>query len=169
MILSTLENGNVIKNEQAMPDFEIYCDVLVVGAGSSGVYAADAAARNGAKVLLCEIGENIGGMHICGNVTTYYYGMTGGAYEADDEKNAKDTVFFTNGINWENRQIRATERLMKSGVKTLCNHSAIGVWMDNKHVIGIRAFNGTTILDIGAKITIDATSIATPSVTKTQP
>ena len=53
---------------------------IVIGAGSAGVYAADSAARTGADVILCEIGENIGGMHVCGNVTGYYYGMRGGSF-----------------------------------------------------------------------------------------
>ena len=43
MILSTLENGKVIKTEKVFLDFDIKCDVLVVGAGSAGIYAADAA------------------------------------------------------------------------------------------------------------------------------
>ncbi len=158
MILSTLENGKVVKSIVTEVEFDIKCDVLVVGAGSAGVYAADAAARNGADVILCEIEENIGGMHVCGNVNGYYYGMMGGKFEDDDQKNKNDTVFFYNGRNWEQRQIRVAERLIKSGVKTLCRHSATGLLIDDNRIVGIRAFNGNTTLDIGAKITIDATS-----------
>ena len=127
MILSTLENGKVTKTTVPEQKFDIKCDVLIVGAGSAGIYAADAAARNGADVVLCEIAENIGGMHVCGNVNGYYYGMKGGTFEEDDDKNEKDTIFFHKGRNWEQRQIRMTERLLKSDVKTLCNHSATGL------------------------------------------
>ena len=158
MILSTLENGIVTKTTIPEQNFDIECDVLVVGAGSAGIYAADAAARNGADVVLCEIGENIGGMHVCGNVNGYYYGMKGGTFEEDDDKNEKDTIFFHKGRNWEQRQIRMTERLLKSGVKTLCNHSATGLLMNDNRIMGIRAFNGKNTIYIGAKITIDATS-----------
>ncbi|MBQ7953273.1 MAG: FAD-dependent oxidoreductase [Clostridia bacterium] len=158
MILSTFENGKVVKSIVTEHKFDLKCDVLVVGAGSAGVYAADAAAKNGADVILCEIGENIGGMHICGSVTGYYYGMKGGTFEEDDEKNKNDTIFFHNGIQWEQRQIRVIERLIKSGVKILCRHSATGLLLNDNRITGIRAFNGKTIIDIGAKITIDATS-----------
>ena len=158
MILSTFENKKVVKNTVTAHKFDIECDVLVVGAGSAGVYAADAAARNGANVILCEIGENIGGMHVCGNVNGYYYGMKGGTFEEDDKKNKKDSIFFHNERNWEQRQIRMTERLLKSGVKTLCSHSATGLFINDNRIVGIRAFNGATTVDIGAKITIDATS-----------
>ena len=48
MKILTLENGVLTESECNNPNFEYSCDVLVVGAGSAGVYAADSAAREGA-------------------------------------------------------------------------------------------------------------------------
>lgn len=42
-------------------DTEVTCDVVVVGAGASGTAAALAAVERGAKVVLLEKGENLGG------------------------------------------------------------------------------------------------------------
>ena len=156
MILSMLENGIVTKRTCDNPRFDYSCNVLCIGAGSAGVYAADAAAREGADVILCEIGENIGGMHVCGNVTGYYYGARGGSYEKDDEKTPEDAIFCSH--NWERRQIRLTERLQKSGVNVLCRHSVIGLYMEENRVVGVLAFDGKSERPIRADITIDATS-----------
>lgn len=158
MKILTLENGVLTESECDTPNFEYSCDVLVVGAGSAGTYAADSAAREGASVILCEIGENIGGMHVCGNVTGYYYGACGGSFEEDDKKSGEDSVFFTNMQHWEQRQIRLTERLLKSGVKLLCRHSATGLYMEDERVVGILAFDGKREISIKAGITVDATS-----------
>ena len=51
MILSILENSKVIKTQADNINFHLECDVLVMGAGSAGVYAADSAARAGAKPI----------------------------------------------------------------------------------------------------------------------
>ncbi|MBE6643260.1 MAG: FAD-dependent oxidoreductase [Ruminococcaceae bacterium] len=158
MILSMLENGVVIKKVCEVTDFDDTCNVLCVGAGSAGCYAADSAARQGASVILLEFGDNIGGMSVCGNVTGYYYGACGGSYEEDDQKNKADTVFLTNGKHWEQRQIRLTERLLKSGVKVLCRHSVIGLYFEDNRIIGVLAFDGKREFSIKADITIDATS-----------
>lgn len=158
MILSVLENGKVTKSPCDNPIFDYRCQVLCVGAGSAGAYAADSAAREGADVILCEIGENIGGMPVCGNVTGYYYGARGGSFEEDDKKNRQDRVFFTSGRQYEQRQIRLTERLRDSGVRLLCRHSPIGLYMEGERVIGILAFDGEREVSISADITVDATS-----------
>ncbi len=158
MILSILENGVVVKKACDVSDFDYRCNVLCVGAGSAGCYAADSAAREGASVILLELGENIGGMHVCGNVTGYYYGARGGSYESDDEKSEADTVFLTNVRQWEQRQIRLTERLSESGVKLLCRHSVRGLYLNGDRVVGVLAFDGVQKLSIKADVTIDATS-----------
>ena len=158
MILSMLENRKVLKKACDVTDFDYCCNVLCVGAGSAGCYAADAAAREGATVILLEIGENIGGMHVCGNVTGYYYGARGGSYEEDDKKSKEDTVFLTNRCHWEQRQIRLTERLWESGVQILCHHSVIGLFFDGDRVVGVLAFDGEREFSIKADVTIDATS-----------
>ena len=158
MILSMLENGLVVKEACNVIDFDYRCNVLCVGAGSAGCYAADSAAREGAKVILLEIGENIGGMHVCGNVTGYYYGARGGSYEEDDLKSKGDTVFLTNRRHWEQRQIRLTERLSESGVRILCRHSVIGLFFNGDRVVGALAFDGERTVSIRADVTIDATS-----------
>ena len=158
MILSMLENGRVVKKSCQVPTFDYRCNVLCVGAGSAGVYAANAADTEGANVILLELGANIGGMHVCGNVAKYYYGARGGSYEEDDRASEQDTVFLTNGRHWEQRQIRLTERLLKSGVTVLCRHSVIGLYVEDHRVVGVLAFNGTREVTIHADITIDATS-----------
>ena len=158
MILTALENGRLQATTVATPHFDYTADVLCIGAGSAGVYAADSAAREGASVILCELAENIGGMHVCGGVTGYYYGARGGSYEGDDEESRRDTVFLAKGAQWEMRQIRLTERLGRSGVRVLCRYSATGLLWEGNRVIGIRAFDGQGERYLRAAITIDATS-----------
>ena len=158
MIIQMLEDGRLVKNEESVSRFDYECDVLVVGAGSAGCYAADSAARLGARVILCEISENIGGMSVIGGVTTHYYGSPGGSFEADERKIRDDTVFHTNKMHWEQRQIHLVERLSVSGVKMLCRHSVIGLLTDGKNVVGVRAFDGKRCFDIKSHVTVDATS-----------
>ena len=158
MMLSMLENRALVKKDRDLTEFDYCCNVLCVGAGSAGCYAADSAAREGASVILLEIGENIGGMHVSGGVTGYYYGTHGGSYEEDDLKTDSDTVFLTNTRHWEQRQIRLTERLLKSGVKVLCRHSVLGLYLDGARVVGVLAFDGEKKFSIKADVTIDATS-----------
>ena len=158
MILSLLEDGKIKEISCSAPDFDCSCDVLCVGAGAAGIYAADSAARMGANVILCEIGENIGGMHICGNVITYYYGATGGSFEDDDGCSERDTVFMHNRQHPEQRQIHLTRRLHESGVRLLCQHSAIGLYIEDDRVVGALFSVDERLVSIGAKITVDATS-----------
>lgn len=158
MILSWFENGTVFQKDIPTPNFEQSCDILIIGAGSAGIYAADSAAREGMKVILCEISENIGGMSVGGNVLGYYYGAQGGSYLQDDEKSEADTVFFDNRQHWEQRQIHMTERLQQSGVTVLCRYSVVGLLWEDNRVVGVCAFNGKRQVFLGAEITIDATS-----------
>ena len=157
MILSTLENRALCRREVGAVAFDLTCDVLCVGAGAAGCYAADAAARDGADVLLLEYGKNIGGMPVCGGVTGYYFGTRGGAYEADDEARSADRAFVS-CASWESRQIRLTARLQKSGVRLLCGVSPIGVYLEGNRVVGLLVFDGEREISVGGRITVDATS-----------
>ncbi len=109
-------------------------------------------------MILCEIGANIGGMHICGNVTGYYHGSRGGAHEREHERCMSDKVFLARGAHWEQKQIHVMERLTESGVRIFCRHSAIGVYFDGNRVVGLQMWNGERKINIRAKIVIDATS-----------
>ena len=157
MIISKLINGEIIK-EEVSPEFTLSCDVLCMGAGAAGVYAACSASDFGADVILCEIGANIGGMHVCGNVTGYYHGARGGMHEEEHQKCVSDTVFLSPGNHWEQKQIHITHRIKKSGVRLLCRHSATGVYFNENKAVGLCVFNGEKEIIIKAKIIIDATS-----------
>lgn len=132
MILSTLENGKRCERVVEDVTFTYQCDVLCVGAGAAGCYAADAAAREGADVLLLEYGRNIGGMPVCGGVTGYYYGTSGGAFEEDDAARAALLPYIRS--SWEGRQMMLSRRLEKSGVRLLCGVSPIGVYLEGDKI-----------------------------------
>ena len=133
---------------------ELSCDVLCVGAGSAGIYAADAAAQNGAGVILVEQDVTVGGMHLLGNVRGCYYGFRGGAFEADQPQK-EDPVFL---IPTDRKKLTLLQRLRRSGVKLLCGCSPTGILADGSKVVGLLLFDGQRELAIGANMVIDATS-----------
>lgn len=157
MILSWIENKKLCEREIDAPIFDVECEVLCIGAGCAGMYAALAAAREGADTVLIENDDAIGGMHILGNVIGYYYGANGGSFESDDpvtfnkktEKNLQKAF---------EKQIKVVKKLENSGVRLLLRHTPTAVLLDGGRVIGITAFNGEREIFIGSKMLIDATS-----------
>ena len=158
MILSTLENHRIIESDAPEVAFDLSCDVLCVGAGSAGIYAADAAAREGADVILIEAGSNIGGMPVCGNVFGYYHGSRGGSHEEDLQSCLGDSVFLYNDRQYEQKQIHLYDRLKKSGVRLFCRHTPTGIFFEGNRAAGLRVFDGQREKNIRAGIIIDATS-----------
>ena len=77
MILSTLENKKRVEIDCADVSFDRECDLLCIGIGAAGGYAALAAAREGISVIAVEKDANVGGMPVNGRVTFYYYGFGG--------------------------------------------------------------------------------------------
>ena len=85
MIIRRIIDGKITDEELTSP-IDLAVDVIVAGAGSAGIYAASAAAREGVSVILIENDSEIGGTHVRGLVTGYYYGFSGGSFEEDDSK-----------------------------------------------------------------------------------
>ncbi len=68
-------------DEEAGPEPVWNYDVAVVGGGVSGVAAAVAAARHGARVVLIEQSGDLGGNGTTGGVTSFAGGARGGIYD----------------------------------------------------------------------------------------
>lgn len=84
------------------------CDVLVVGAGTGGAPAAIAAARKGAKVIVCEYLYHMGGVQTVGLIGGYYYGnICGFTDEIDAGVKALAKVKVMSKSEWYRRQCRA--------------------------------------------------------------
>ena len=142
----------------AEPQFDVSCDILTVGAGAGGIFAATAAAEEGADVILIENDINIGGMRVRGNVTPYYYGAPGGSFERDDAEIAEMSGFAYRRNMPEPRQIKLTERIRRTGVRLITDTAPLGIYFDGNRAVGLKVISKGKIVDIGAKLVIDATS-----------
>lgn len=130
--------------------FDLCCDVLVVGAGCAGIFAAVAAKREGASVLLVENSDAIGGMHTAGCVIGYYYGERGGSFEALDQKNEAQGAFVEPKRSPSAKQVIFSEYLTQHGITPLVRHTPVGVYMKGNRVVGIRLFSDGGFSSIGA-------------------
>ncbi len=78
-------------------------DVVVVGGGTSGAPAGIGAARNGAKTLVVEYLNGLGGVGTLGAISTYYHGYRGGfTQEVPD----KQTWKIEQRAEWWRNEIR---------------------------------------------------------------
>ena len=158
MIISSLLNGKVVKRKVLGIAFDQKFDVVVVGAGSSGVFVCDSASKEGLNVLLIEQSKTLGGMHVKGNVTGFYMGSNGGSFESDVIKNEKDDVFYSEESNYEQKQIRVVERIKKCGALIFTSTVVLGIYFDENKAVGVCAFNGEKFINVKSTFIVDATS-----------
>ncbi|MDD4103158.1 MAG: FAD-dependent oxidoreductase, partial [Kiritimatiellae bacterium] len=84
------------------------CDVMVAGAGTGGGPAGIAAARQGARTIVCEYLYHMGGVQTEGLIGRYYYGnRVGFTKEIDDGVSKTGAVFSQSKSEWYRRENRA--------------------------------------------------------------
>ena len=108
------------------------CDVLVAGAGTGGGPAGIAAARQGAKTIVCEYIYQMGGVATDGLIGIYYWGNRVG-FTSEIDKGVKETgvVFSQCKSEWYRRQNR------KAGAEVWYGTMVNGVIVENGKLTGV--------------------------------
>ncbi len=161
-------------------------DVVVVGGGPAGVCAAIAAARNGAKVLIVEQGNCLGGMATRGIVAPFMtcYDTTGevmvirglfgeivdrmvelgGAIHPSEVRSGTPyTAWITAGhdhvtpFDAEDLKYVLDVMCAEAGVKVLFHTSLVDAELRGNTVTGLRLLCREGLCRIGARVVIDAT------------
>ena len=128
------------------------CDVLVVGAGTSGMPAAVVAARHGADTIAVEKYGDVGGTRTIGGVSKYWYGRRTEFVELLDASAHK--------LMSQTRMPECMGKLgtmMESGVRLLTHCTAVGTLVEGRNVAGIVVVTPRGLAAIKAGRTIDAT------------
>ncbi len=109
------------------------CDVLVIGAGTSGAPAAIAAGRAGADTIAVEYLCRMGGVQTDGRIGSYCHGNACGftTDDVDPGVAATGAVLATSKSEWYRRACR------EAGVRVLYGTMAAGVVMQDSTVKGI--------------------------------
>ena len=161
MKLLTLENGKLQTYSAEQISFDRECDVLCIGVGSAGGYAAIAAAREGVRVIAVEKDANVGGMPVSGRVTFYYYGFPGGTFEKNDERGRTHRdVFAANPTHNQSDliQMMLLDEMDRQGVSLLNRAVVTGVYFEGNVVVGARIYREGREENIRSTMLIDATS-----------
>ena len=161
-------------------------DVAVMGGGPAGVCAAVAAARNGARTLVVERGNCLGGMATRGLVGPFMtcYDRNGalqvirGLFEeivgrmvarggAIHPKDCRAGTAFTSWIKVghdhctpfepECLKLVLDELAAEAGVTVLFHADFVEPLMDGATIRGVRLFTKSGLRDVGAKVVVDAT------------
>ena len=128
------------------------CDVLVVGAGTSGMPAALTAAQSGADTIVVEKYGDVGGTHTIGGVSKYWYGRR---------------TEFVNRIDADARAMMTRSGmpkcmgmlsvLMRARARLVTHCLAVGAFVDGRTVLGAVVLTPRGLGVIRAKRVIDAT------------
>lgn len=132
------------------------CDVLVVGGGTAGAPAAIAAARDGAKTILVEAIDTLGGTMTEGRIGNYWYGnLCGFTTEVDVGVRALGSVYPEAKSEWFRREAA------KAGAQVWFGSPAFGVVREGGKVVGVEVLapNGEVGV-VRCKVAIDATGNA---------
>lgn len=147
-------------------------DVVVVGGGTSGVFAAVAAARNGADTLLIERNEYLGGMLVSGLGLLGFRDRQGDKVIggiAQELMDLLDETGDTQGhnycpilnsltpINTAMMQLRLMQLCHESGVRLLLCCEATDVQMQDGRITQLTLFGKNRFYDVQAAVFIDAT------------
>lgn len=137
-------------------------DVVIAGGGPAGVAAAWAASRNGAKTLLIEQSNALGGMAVPG-MMSHWGGHSGSAFLKELLNRCKEDPWETedvsewNAINHEKQRLVLFEMMEDAGVEILLHTFVAGVRKNHGKVTGLilESKSGRELVE--AKVVIDCT------------
>lgn len=154
-------------------------DIVVAGGGAAGVIAAVAAARNGAKVMLVESQNCLGGSRTATGVDTFYgffmpgdnpRKIVGGIADEVIERLGIEKAVFArpntygagNGLTYDVETLKVIfeDLVLKAGVKLLLHSFVCAVESDKGTVQSILIANKFGLSRIKAKMFIDTTGDA---------
>ena len=140
---------------QSLPVLASY-DVVVAGGGTGGAPAGIAAARQGAKTLVLEFLDRLGGQTTEGGITGYYFGnRVGFTKEIDAGRNATGKVPYTAKGEWFRKALR------EAGGDVWFGSFAVGVETKDGRVTAVIAvLPDGTCGRVACKTAIDATGNA---------
>jgi NADPH-dependent 2,4-dienoyl-CoA reductase/sulfur reductase-like enzyme len=145
-------HSHLASGPRALPVFGSW-DVVVVGGGTSGAAAAIAAARRGARTLVVEYQEGLGGTGTLGMIGRPYHGREAGFSKEVPFPDGK-SVSTEDKMEWYRRQIR------KAGGEIWFEAAGVGAVVENGRVRGaVIATRGERGVALG-KVVIDATGNA---------
>lgn len=159
MILSEIFGGKLCQREVAPPSFSKEVDLIVCGLGTAGSLAALFSAENGLSVLGVEAFTCLGGTHTAGGVQYHYFGNKGGRYEAFEQEVKEFSKKHTH-TETEGRKLLLEQKLFDEGVEILYNSKVIGVYLEEKRIVGLRVLTEEGLCDLGARVVMDCTADA---------
>lgn len=155
---------------------EMKCDVLVIGGGVTGVAAAVAAARAGAKTVLLEIKPFVGGNAVTGLCLHSYISKNGRqhvfglAQEVVDRLKARGGavghipyggfVHSVTPVDGDQYRMLSTLMLAEAGVRVIYGAQVVGVNATNGHIDSVVTAIKGGLRNISAKAYIDSSGDA---------
>tara|TARA_B100000085_G_scaffold1202_1_gene1136 strand:+ start:294 stop:3404 length:3111 start_codon:yes stop_codon:yes gene_type:complete len=147
--------GNYITAQAGTLPVVAKCELVVVGAGTSGMPAALVASRQGVDTIVVEKFGDVGGTHTIGGVCKYWFGReTDFVRQLDRE--AEQTMQ-TTGMP---KCMGMLDNLMRAGTRILTHTLAVGAVVDGQRLTGIVVTTPNGLGVIQAKYVIDATGDA---------
>jgi hypothetical protein len=141
------------------------CDVLVLGGGTGGAPAAIAASRQGARVIVVEAGDQLGGVGTLGQISRYWFGnRVGFTAEIDREVSALETdaTLRKNPGQWSPaaKSRWFENQCFAGGVIVFTRSLCSGVMVEGRAVTGLEVATPYGYGRIEAKCVVDATGCA---------
>jgi hypothetical protein len=160
-----------VQGEFSLPERDIHADIVVVGAGTSGVPAAIFAKTGENSVFLIENNGIPGGTATAGGVSSYWFGRRGRACELMDERvqvlheqtgSPYMGMWWSRHDRWHNElKAQALTTLVKEkGVTISTNTLAFDAQLQDGKMVRVRCATDTQILNVTASLFMDATGDA---------
>lgn len=141
---------------------KLQTDVLVVGGGTGGMMAAIGAAEEGARVVLVERDNALGGTGIRAGIHYYYHGLVGGVQDNIDDATKSIIRKFggrSKGFHPELKGMAVERRVAELGIVVLYEAIVTEIVKDGNRVVGAIVETGENRVEIAAAVTIDSTGI----------
>lgn len=156
------ELGSISTDMRGVPELGEY-DVVVIGGGTGGAPAGIAAARKGAKTLVVEYLNGLGGVGTMGYISSYYYGYIKGFTAEVDEGVARYGGYGWPksgrwNVQWKKQWYRS--ELRKAGAEIWFGCLGCGAFVDDGKVKGVLVATPEGRGLIRAQVVIDSTGNA---------